>query len=334
MHTFPDIVRVGLDDRASWEAAVQSVPHAIAHTWHWCHAWQRAHGYPVFLFVYESDGGRVICALAERALHGYRDLFTPHGFGGFCGPGATQRFVDRWNDFATTQGYVCSYIGLHPLLIAERGAFPDAQRSTELYSLDLTCTNEELFQKFSLNRKRELRESAPTITINGPGSAEFCAERLPPFLARNNARNAVGMTAGTVMELVQHPGIVLVAAQTADSISAVLVFGIAGTIAEYIFAVSDSTREQTFTVHLLWSSLSELRARGARQLHLGGGITENDGVARFKQRFGPDRHEYFTLKQIYQPKVYQALCHAYGADSDSVGYFPAYHDPSLRRKEG
>jgi hypothetical protein len=64
-------------------------------------------------------------------------------------------------------------------------------------------------------------------------------------------------------------------------------------------------------------------------LNLGGGIRPGDGVAQFKQRFGPKTLPLRSIKQVYQPETFSRLCGEVKADPNGRhDYFPPYRRAS------
>jgi hypothetical protein len=101
-------------------------------------------------------------------------------------------------------------------------------------------------------------------------------------------------------------------------------FGLADGVGEYLFNVSRPGGER-HGVSLVWAGVQHLRAAAARVLHLGGGVQPGDDIAEFKRRFGASTVPLRSIRQVFQPERYEALCAAVGVDpADRAGYFPAY----------
>jgi hypothetical protein len=76
---------------------------------------------------------------------------------------------------------------------------------------------------------------------------------------------------------------------------------------------------------LLWYGVNHLKSLHIPILNLGGGVRENDSVARSKQRLGSRKVPFRCLKEVYEPGVYGKLCREVGADpKDMNDYFPPY----------
>lgn len=61
---------------------------------------------------------------------------------------------------------------------------------------------------------------------------------------------------------------------------------------------------------MLWYAALELRKRGVKVLHLGGGTTssENDSLFCFKQRFSKHAYQFCLGKLIFNERLYQDIC--------------------------
>ena len=63
------------------------------------------------------------------------------------------------------------------------------------------------------------------------------------------------------------------------------------------------------------------KALGCRRLHLGGGLSENDGIFRFKSRFSPCRAWLYTGSSVYDDATFRRLCEARASWDQERGIF-------------
>ena len=322
--------RIPLDARSAWEAALDGIPHGIAHTWGYCRAIQLSSALPTFLYQFDGVGGRVVCPLAERRYQGYPDLVTPYGFGGFVGETPSPGFAERWVEFAAAAGYVCGYLQLSPLAAGEGYADPADTRSVNtVFLLDLRPSPETLFANLHQNRKRQLRDpvaAGATLVWDQARLSAFFLEEYAAFADRVRAAPVYRFTPTTLSALCAMEGVFLVGAESDGRLEAVMMFGHTAYAGDYLFGVAlpDGRRHAT---RLIWSGIERLRALGVPLLNLGGGARPNDGIADFKRRFGAREAPLCSLRQVYRPDVFDRLCVAAGAAPDAVGYFPPYHAP-------
>jgi len=286
-------------------------------------------GGTTFLYVHESERGRILCALGERSYQGHPDLFTPYGFGGFVGDGDWEALRDEWPAFARDRGYVCGYIGLNPLL-TDIALFDreELHEYNHLYVLDLTRSTEALFGSLSSNRKRQvhlLERGDAGLTLDSEACAEFLRENLLQFYADRGASEVYRFSDATIERLLDPAHSLLVGAVRDGTVEAVCHFVFTPYVAEYFAGVS-LPQSRAYSSALIWAGAMELRRKGIPSLNLGGGVTRGDGIAIFKERFGGRVLPLASLKQVYEPDLYRALCESAGADPrDRSGFFPAYH---------
>jgi len=329
---------IPLSARRDWEAALEEIPHAFAHTWESCRAFARTTAAPTYLYVWRRGSGRVVCPVSERSSHGYTDVFTPYGFSGFTGVGDWSGMPEDWREFATRRGYVCGYLAVNPLLADSRAYDEgDVFEYNDLYVLDLRRTVDSLFTSLSENRRRQIRASirAPARLETDPGRCgDFLRDRLSDFYKEKGAGEVYRFSEATLEALLDADGSVLVGVSRDAEMLAVCHFVSTPHIAEYFAGVS-KPEGRAYSAVLLWNGAMELKRRGVPLLNLGGGVTRGDGIADFKERFGGSKMPLASLKQIYRPDVYRDLCGRAGADPfDLSGYFPAFHRPRSRFAPG
>jgi hypothetical protein len=322
---------ISLDAPTEWTAALKSVRHAFAHTWENCFAMHLTTGFNTYLYCFEAENFRVVCPLAERTFQGYTDIVTPYGFSGFVADGDCSGFRQYFAEFVKEQGYVCGYIGLNPILedntcFAQDEAFP--YNST--YVLDLTLDHDELYANLSTNRKRQLKDWKKNYSraiVERGKLIDFLLTNYSKFFCAKRAASVYRFSKDTLSFLLNLRNVFLVGAQGAEGVEAVSVFAYTPYVGDFLINVSlPHGRHHSAT--LLWYGLNHLKALQVPLFNLGGGISENDGVAKFKQRFGGKRLALRCLKQVYQPEVYIELCRRANADhTNMVGYFPAYRNP-------
>jgi hypothetical protein len=322
---------IPLDAPAEWEEALKGIRHAFAHTWENCYALHLTTGFETYLYCFEAENLRVVCPLAERTFERYVDIVTPYGFSGFVGDGDCSESRQYFADFAKEQGYVCGYIGLNPILenntcFAQGEAF----QYNSIYVLDLTLGHNELYANLSTNRKRQVKDWGEIFshTLNDRDMLiDFFLANYSEFFRAKRASPVYRFSKDTLSFLLNLKNVFLVGAQGSEGVEAVSVFAYTPYVGDFLFNVS-LPQGRHHSAALLWYGLNYLKGLQIPLLNLGGGISENDGVARFKQRFGGKRLALRCLKQVYQPEVYVELCRRMDVDhTNMVGYFPAYRRP-------
>ena len=310
---------------------MQGIKHAFAHTWENCYAMRLTTGFTSYLYCFETANVRIICPIAEREFEGHVDIVTPYGFSGFVGNGPCPQFPLYWSEFVKERGYVCGYIALNPIF--EKDAYFNlnkAYRSNTLYFLDLTLSINKLFSNLHKNRRRKLKDFDKTVFISDRNAlTNFLVGNYPAFLRRVQAPRAAYFTRETLISLCSLDNVVVVGAGTVEKIEAVYIFAHTRYAADCLFNVATPEGRHYATL-LLWWGVNYLKSKHIALLNLGGGVRENDSIARSKEFFGPIKLPFRALKQVYQPKIYEELCRRRGADpADKTGYFPGYRSPAV-----
>jgi hypothetical protein len=325
---------IPLEDRAAWRQSLEGIPHGFGHTWESCRAAARSSGAPTFLYRFQDGPARVVCPLAERGQGWTRDLATPYGFGGFAGTGGGPLFRHRFRDFLRRRGYVCAYIGLHPVLTGGDWAGPgEAHVYNSVHVLDLTAPEETLFARLSENRRREVRafdrarsEKTVELVEDRDALARFFLDHYEEFYRSRSASPLYFFSRDTLLDLFALDNVLLLGVAGPEGIEAVSVFGWTPYLADFLHNVSVPGGER-HSAPLIWQAARRLHALRIPFLCLGGGIREGDGVARFKERFGGERRPLAALRQVYDRERYAELCRLAGVDPEAEGYFPPYRNP-------
>ncbi len=318
---------IPLSEPSRWSETLADLPHGHAHTWGFSSAVALTSGLPTHLYTYERGASRVACPLAEREYGGQIDVVTPYGFGGPATSGDCVDFPDDWLEFARARGWVCGYLALNPLFCQLDGL--DAQElhvHNRLYVMDLRGSNEELRDRLSENRRRQVRDweaVSETLEHDRTRLTDFLLANYRDFFERRGAGPATRLSKQTMASIAALDDVVMVGAGR-GSIEAIAVFGHTPHAADYLFGVSVSGGEG-HAVHLIWSGVQRLRELGVPFLNLGGGVREGDDLAEFKRRFGGRELPLASLRQVYRQSVYERLCNSAAVSAaDRSGWFPPY----------
>lgn len=292
-------------------------------------------GVETYLFCFEAaENLRIVCPIAEREFDGYIDIVTPFGFSGFVGTGDYPNFPQYWRRFVRERGYVCGYIGLNPIF--ENKTYFDHNElysTNNIYVLDLTLSQAELFSKLDRNRKRQFREWAKTAAgfiLDKRLLADFFLENYIEFFREKRAAAVYAFSAATLERLFALENVLLVGAGSAARVEAAIVFTYTPYVADALLIVlRPDARHYSAALH--WYGVDYFKAIGVPVLNLGGGVSANDSLAGFKERFGSTKLTLNCLKQVYDAPVYADLCARAGADpQDRSGYFPPYRAQAAR----
>lgn len=328
---------ISINDAERWRSALTGIPHALAHTWEYVKAWSlsfdsnlsRQDEQAVWLYVFEQAGARRVCPLAERVWNGRSDIVTPYGFSGFAGTGECADLMLHWMRFAAERGWVCGYIGLHPILDDwSDEPVSQIQITHRVYEIDLMQSETQLAAGLSRNareRLRDWRRSGARLVHDQERLRQFFVAEYHRFTRRVGASAVYDFSSATLDALMRIKTVFLVGAEnTMDKLEAVSVFGYTAHCGEYLFNVS-LPEGRPHSAALLWEGLLKLKSCGVPVVNLGGGIKAGDGLDQFKARFGGRQRPLRALRQIYRPEAYLACCREAGVDPlTQAGYFPPY----------
>lgn len=316
---------IPLDDRAAWEAALDGLPQAPAHTWAFRAALAASSDDPVWLLACGSDEGRFVCPIAERTFEGEPDAYTPYGFAGPVGVGDPTVLEAGLARVAADRGWVATYLGLHPVLAPDPlREHRQAVAQGTAHVFDLTLDEAELRRRLNPGHRRRIRDLpglAASIGERSEAIEAFFVRTFPGFMAARGAGAAYGFSPASLEALCRlEQGTLL--GLPADDPTAAALFTWTESGAEWNFGVRRE-EEGASLLPLIWTMVLRLKAAGRPWLNLGGGIRPGDGVEVFKERLGADRHPIVALRVVHRPDAYARLCRLAGV-ADTGAYFPAY----------
>lgn len=322
---------ISLDTPHVWKEALKGIQHSFFHTWEWCYSLSLSNKQNTFLYSLEENDARVICPISERSFLEHVDIVTPYGFSGFTGTGNHDRLYYAWKQFTAGKGYVCGYIGLHPLFENKDNFDPSEYHTyNNIYILDLTQSEDELFASLSENRRRQIKKNKECIsTYEREKLGKFFLDNYSEFLKQRRASSAYNFSPETLLSLIDLDNVLILGAGQPNKIEAVSLFAYTPYGGDFLFNVS-LPEGKRHSAPLIWSALLQLKSFGIPFLNLGGGISKDDSLAQFKERFGGRKVPLSCLKQVYKPEIYRKLCLQLKKDPDDYsGYFPPYRNSNI-----
>lgn len=320
--TPPRVIPLG--DESAWHHALGRVPHAFQHSHEFAQAMHLATGYRAFLLELSGEEGNVVCSLVERPIDDGLDIASASGLSGFAGRGDWPSVAPAWDEFVRDRGYVCGYVGIHPLF-GPSGLSDAADPHNTLYVLDLGLGRDRLLKAMARNRRRELRgwEERRSQLVHDRGEiADFMNANYEAFMGSLGARPPLLTSEGLDM-LCRSESCLVAATTNAGALDAAYLFGVSPHAGECLVNVSVGQGRRRST-DLVWYGATALMDREVSLLNLGGGVAEDDPVAQAKQRWGARRVPLRALRQIYRPVLYEKLCAALPPGSANTPFFPAY----------
>ncbi|MDR3669552.1 MAG: GNAT family N-acetyltransferase [Holophaga sp.] len=312
---------------------------------------RRDGGEPVAFWAAEG-GAAMLIPMVLRPLPpelepdpGWRDAATPYGYPcpllrGDPDEAAVAAMLQAFRDTGAAAGIVTAFLRLHPLLPllptaeAPFQAFGALVQHGETVYLDLNQGREELDRQTRVNHLadvRRLEREGYRVLLDGwdrlddfvaiyqqtmryrSADAFYCFE--PGYFV--DLRRCLGERLH--LSLVQDPDGAAAAAGLFTWTDGLVQFHLSGT--------SEAHRRAGPAKLMLIHMRDWARERGARYLHLGGGVgCRQDSLAFFKQGFSKLRAPFSTLRMVLHPERYQALLGRRGR-SGSSDFFPGYRQP-------
>lgn len=319
---------IPLESSSEWKDALKGIKHSFAHTWENCYAMNLTTDQTTYLYCFENNNTRIVCPIAEREHEGYKDIVTPYGFSGFVGNNDCEDFPNYWKEFVKEKNYLCGYISLNPVF-GNHTFFEseDACKTTSLYFLDLTLSLSELFDNLDANRKKQIKDFKKIeskFIYDRDFLTDFFINNYYDFLKRIKASSANYFSRETLEYICNLENVFMVGVGEKEKIEAVYIFVYTQYIGDCLFNVANP-KGRHHSARLLWSGVKFFRSKKIPLMNLGGGIKEDDNIARSKQRFGAYKLSFINLKQVYDIDMYEKLCLQKNIDpNDRSGYFPAY----------
>ncbi len=275
-----------------------------------------------------------MCPLLERGGPGARDVVTPYGFSGFAARGVGLDLLAAWRRQAQAQGWVCGYLGLHPLLDTRDYPADEVSSASCVYALNLESAEADLAAGFSHNlraaRLAQWEKSGAQLTDEASACRRFFRAHYPEFMRRVKASAAYDFSGETLDALLAHSRRVHRRRRGgARPRSRSLSSATRGTAANTssMFRLS---RPSSFGATVVGRHEG---TQAARRPHL---ESRRRDPARqtvwmnSRARFGGARRPLRALKQVYDALSYRRGCENVGVDAHTrIGYFPAYRSPQV-----
>lgn len=290
-----------------------------------------------------ADGFRVLLPLLVAHLHSASGTklnapayaYSPYGYGGLLSqtpshrptPGQIDALRDALQQWGRENGIVCVVVRLHPMMGQHlwfegydgEGAILKKGNETIALDLDRWHDAEQRIDSLTAERRRNLINARRDLCVSWTcGWSEQACRSLQVFQSLYDHRMR-SLGAGQFYffpeqyyealgkGLDRRLGIGL--ALRGDQPVAGALFMADGCYAHYHLSASDDVgRKLNATTLLINAGALWARERGCKKLHLGGGVSGDDSLFRFKQTFGGNSLNYATLTVISDSASFASLC--------------------------
>lgn len=319
------VTLIGLEDRAGWEAATACCLPGQS----WDFASGLAEMGPAPQLAHVTDGAEeMLLPFLRRDFRGSTDIATLPGLSGaLLRPGGAGP-LRVWADFARAQGWVAGYIQLAaansqmPVPPPDRRAVRNA-----LYVYDLPGWD---FQTAVTHKMRNaLRRAGRAGRTDRDGAAlvQDQARLAPAFLALHAGTldrlgSAPAFPPAVLAAWIASPLVRLFGAEVDGVLQSVLLCLCKGAEAEALLLAS-TPEGRSLQGWMVWQTAEVLSREGFTAFNIGGYGVAGDGLHRMKARLGAREVPMVSVRQVYDPATFAALCADTGADPDG-DYFPPY----------
>lgn len=298
-------------------------------------------------FVVDDSRGQFLAPLIVRPIRdGTIDAVSPYGYPSpIWSSTAPPRFVDdaiaAFVDTLRSERIVSAFIRLHPILTSNQApfeAFGDVVSGAETVYLDLTDSADSLWRETRENHRRSIRRAERAGFVVRCDSGW---ERFDDFLRAyhetmtrvqatgyyffpdsyyTDLRSGLGDRLHLLLVEQQHR---VAAAALFTECSGIVQYHLGGTRDEFL---PEAPMKLLFHFARSW-----FKERGARLMHLGGGVgSQDDSLFHFKAGFSSKRARFRSWRLITAPDTYGELVSDWrnecGREPRGT-FFPAYREP-------
>lgn len=336
---------LGADD-STWPRFLDQAPHDFHHLPAYARLCARIEGGEATA-VHVTDGrSEMLLPIVIRPIDAtWRDATSPYGYPGplVAGPTGSGFAAEALRETAyvlAREGVVTLFVRLHPLL----GGVPEgvgvAIRHGTTVSVDLSLPATTLWGQTRPGHRREIeraRRAGYRVSVDESWRhLETFRDLYRATMERVGAESYYFFGDDYFDELraALDGRLRLVVVERNGVIAAAGLFAETARMVEYHLSATDELFAHDAPTKLM---LDWVRAwakdRGARWLHLGGGVGgADDSLLRFKAGFSPLRHPFHTIRIVLLEREYQQLVLDRDPRADPTrldGFFPLYRRPAV-----
>ena len=263
-----------------------------------------------------------LCRTFEYQGMIFHDFETAYGYGGPVWQHADVHFrttaLQMMVDELKHQNYVAGFIRFHPLLANYEG-FTVGQliKDRKTVAIDISLDENDIWMQEIHTKNRNVIKKGEKSGLKFIVDNEF--KYLPEFIRLYDATmdkleaadfyyfkqqyydELVKKLLNSFLGVVLHEGKVVSAA----------IFMYDGKYGHYHLSGSDvSALKLSPNNYMLWHAALELKKRGVKVFHLGGGTTssDDDSLLCFKSRFSKNTYQFCLGKLIFNQNLYEKIC--------------------------
>jgi serine/alanine adding enzyme len=267
------------------------------------------------------------------------DIISPYGYGGVCHQtgGDLASFRRAFLNASKDRGLVAEFIRTHPFDYSSaslESLLVDSANPRPTFGIAIETSADDYFDSAEGRHRTSVRKARkagleiierPLSSVVSAGSPfrRLYDETMERVGAQPRLRlgteyferlNRLGPSGGFVVEVVSESGEVVAA-------SSILSHG-----GRLHYHLSGSTREgqRLGATNLLIDWVVRHRLPNDGRFHLGGGVTQEDGLEKFKRSVSNSRYATNLCRTTVNKSAYDALCQTVGVNPAVNDFFPAY----------
>jgi serine/alanine adding enzyme len=304
-----------------------------------------------FLFFCGDSDNYIIYPFFKRSIpcginstsYDLFDIVSPYGYAGPLAVipdlGVRQEiwrtFFHEFDRFCINNNVVSEFCRLHPLfnnhIEVEHYSNHEISLCKQVVLVNLNDSDVELLGHMGSSRRRQVKKalSNPELSISFVRDAQsidtffnlyhttMVRTKASPkfFLPKTFISDALNLMGSHICLATVYYKDTPVAASMYLLNGLNVYYWLVGSIKEYL--------KYYPMVYLIYNSILKFKSEGYRWLVLGGGLSENDSLYRFKYLFSNRVTPFFVSKKMYMDKIYEQLMLTRIQDY-KPGFFPAY----------
>jgi GNAT superfamily N-acetyltransferase len=324
-------------DPKAWDAVLDRFPphlNDIHLTARYHHLYERNGDGQARLFAFQDAGEWYCTPFLIRPVdpflagEGIQDIETAYGYAGPVSTTEDAGFLasadEAFREFCRQEMVVTEFVRFHPLMQNQRFIPPSAGmqvvRLRDYVTVDLSAGTGQRMERYTPQNRNKLRkaEKADIHIVEDPTVAHF-STFVDIYLENMRQLGAARMYYFSesyfheLRELVRKDGVLLLALGP-SGVHGAAVFLLHGPWSHYFLSsVTSEGRQLGVGNLLLHEGINWAADRGAKVMHLGGGLTADpeDPLLSFKMNFSRDTVPFHIGKRIHDADKYRAIIEAW-----------------------
>ena len=204
------------------------------------------------------------------------------------------------------------------------------------YYIDLNKTENQL--KMNINKRKrkntEINKSIYEFNIATKKETEYFCELYNKFMISVNANRSQFMSKYFMKEILKLENNFLFCLKISNKIQLMHLIGFnkKKDTADFVFAAS-TNEGYSYGYLMLWNEIIYLKSLGFKTFYLGGGVSKNDGIDKFKKRMGGEVLHNGGLRIVVDPKKYLKEFNKYSSKKKDTEFFPIYLKDKILTKK-